>query len=97
MKVRRRHHDILAGRGPNPITSIEALVDIPAMAKRQYKLGILGKIFALSRASLPVSLFYALILYIKHTNLTLFISKLVSDLGVFVGLIELITANKTAR
>ena len=57
------------------------------VGRRQYKLGALGKIVALVRASLPVSLFVALYKSIRSINPGIFVFKIVYDLSIFLSLL----------
>ena len=68
-------------------------------AKRPYKYGLLGTLYALVRTSLPISFIISLITSLaksyKVRNLVRF--KLVYDLGRFVGISEMLLTGKLAK
>ncbi len=66
-------------------------------AKRPYKYGFVGSIYAVFRTSLPVSLLVGLLKSIKHHNLYFIPFKIVYDLGRFVGILEMITTGKLSK
>lgn len=66
-------------------------------AKRPYKYGMLGTIYALIRTSLPFSIVAGLVKTISHQNLNFFIFKLVYDWGRFVGITEMVTTGKLVK
>lgn len=67
------------------------------VSKREYKLGLLGTIFALLRASIPISIIIAFLKLFKITNFQFVIFKLAYDLGIFVGILEMLITGKTAK
>ena len=69
----------------------EVFVQSKWMAKRKYKFGLLGVIWALIRVSFPVS-----ILGLRR-GFSFLIFKTVSDLGQFVGIIEYNFWGKVAK
>lgn len=81
----------------NPNSLQELFTQSRWIAKRRYKFGFVGKLFALLRVSLPISKLRAIILTIKHTYLPLFPAVLISDFGQFIGLAEHIITHKTSR
>ena len=62
-------------------------------AKRPYKLGFLGTLYALLRTSLPISL----IIGISKFSPRHFIFKLVYDFGRFVGILEMLLTGKLTK
>lgn len=64
-------------------------------AKRPYKLGIIGTLYALLRTSLPISFVLGLARSIREPRFIIF--KLVYDLGRFVGILEMILTGKLAK
>lgn len=81
----------------NPNSLQEIFTQSRWMAKRRYKYGLLGMLIALFRASLPISLMISTIMATKHTNSHLFLSKLVSDTGIYVGIIQLLLTGSTSK
>ncbi len=71
----------------NPDSLGEVFSQAKWIGKRPYKFGLLGNLFALLRASLPVSLIIGLLLAINHQP-SIIIFKLVYDFGIFTGIIE---------
>ena len=80
----------------NPDSLGEIYTQSKWIAKRRYKFGLLGKLFALIRVSPIFSLINSHRLAKKHNFKPLFQAKLISDLGQLRGLIESLTGN-TAR
>lgn len=66
-------------------------------AKRPYKYGLIGSLYALLRTSLPVSIVVAITKSLTHQNLCFFPFKLVYDLGRFVGILEMLTTGKLSK
>lgn len=66
-------------------------------AKRPYKLGVLGTLYALTRSSLPVSIFVGLVKSITNNNPAFFIFKLVYDWGRFLGILQMVLTGKTFK
>ena len=67
------------------------------IGKRPYKLGLVGNLIALLRASFPVSLIVGLIKSVFSRNFAFLVFKLVYDLGIFIGIIENLVAGKTTK
>ncbi|MEK7092229.1 MAG: glycosyltransferase family 2 protein [Patescibacteria group bacterium] len=72
----------------NPSNLSEVFNHAHWVAKREYKLGILGATFALFRASLPVSLVVGLVKSILNKTPHFLIFKIVYDFGIFIGILE---------
>lgn len=66
-------------------------------AKRPYKLGLLGTLYALIRTSLPLSIMHGLRTAIIRRDLGYPVFKLVYDLGRFVGIIEMVVTGKLSK
>ena len=80
----------------NPANLIEVFQHAKWVGKRKYKLGFLGYLGGLVRASLPISLVVGLYKAIKNHLPTFIIFKIVYDFGIFVGILEfLITGRKS--
>ena len=81
----------------NPEGLLEIFDQAKWAAKREYKMGILGVIFALLRSSLPISLVIGIIKSITNLSPAFLVFKVVYDLGSFVGIIEYKLFNKQGR
>ncbi len=66
-------------------------------AKRPYKYGLIGPLYALLRTSLPLSLIIGILKAIKHHNYYFIPFKIVYDFGRFVGIIEMLTTGKLSK
>lgn len=64
-------------------------------AKRPYKYGIVGTIYALVRTSLPISLVVGIAKFYKEPFFVIF--KIIYDLGRFVGILEMTVSGKLAK
>lgn len=78
----------------NPETLGEVFNQSKWAAKRKYKLGWLGTLVALVRASLPGSLVVGVIKALRHGQPSFFIFKIVYDAGAFVGILEYLILGK---
>lgn len=81
----------------NPSNLMAAFRQSRWAAKRPYKFGTLGIIFALLRASLPISLIVGLIKSLSYPTPQFLIFKIVYDLGRFVGIFDLIIYKKLIK
>lgn len=81
----------------NPASLEEIFTQSIWMGMRRYKYGILGKIIALVRSSLPFSLIRSIYLSVQHQSFTLFLTGLVYDLGLSLGIIKSLTRLPKAR
>jgi glycosyltransferase involved in cell wall biosynthesis len=81
----------------NPGDLKEVFVQSRWMGKRRYKLGLVGILVSLVRVSLPVSTIvgFAKSLLVKKPRFLLF--KLISDLGIFIGILEFKLLGKMAK
>ena len=81
----------------NPSSLSEIFAHAKWVAKRKYKLGIVGNIIALMRASLPVSLVIGLYKGIKSGNLMFVVFKIVYDFGIFMGIFDFLITGKASK
>ncbi len=72
----------------NPDTYREVFAQSKWMAKRKYKLGILGTFIALVRVSLPASLVLGILLALSYSLPAFLPFKIISDMGSFLGIME---------
>jgi glycosyltransferase involved in cell wall biosynthesis len=79
----------------NPDTLVSVFRQARWAAKRPYKYGILGTLYALIRTSLPISIIVGIAKVYKEPFFVIF--KIVYDLGRFVGLIEMLFTGKLAK
>lgn len=66
-------------------------------AKRPYKYGALGRVYALLRASLPISLLVATFKSLLHKNIHYFVFKLVYDWGRLTGILQMMSTGNLAK
>lgn len=81
----------------NPDTMAAVYRQARWTAKRPYKHGYLGLLYALIRTSLPVSVCIGLYKSIRYQNLQFFFFKLVFDFGRFVGILEMLSTGKLSK
>lgn len=81
----------------NPGTLAEVFTQAKWIGKRQYKLGMLGKLVAMARASLPVSLLVGLLKSVIHFNPFFLVFKIVYDFGVFLGSLTSLFGGTSAK
>ncbi len=81
----------------NPDNLSEVFIQSKWSAKRDYKFGFFGKLIALLRTSLPVSLFFGLFKSMKYSQLEFIIFKIIYDLGAFIGIWEMLIFNKLSK
>lgn len=81
----------------NPGTLSEVFNQAKWIGKRQYKLGILGKLIAMARASLPMSLLIGAWKSAINLNPAFLIFKIVYDFGVFVGSLTSLLGGGSAK
>lgn len=82
----------------NPENLAEVYRQARWIAMRPYKLGVAGRIFALIRASFPVSFVWGIVRTIRHRETFYLIFKLVFDLASSVGVISLFfTINRAKK
>lgn len=81
----------------NPSSLSEIFKHAKWVGKRPYKLGVLGCIIALIRASLPVSLIIGLFKSIIKLQPAFIIFKVVYDFGIFLGIFSYVFLKKNAK
>ncbi|OGY08881.1 MAG: hypothetical protein A2700_00095 [Candidatus Blackburnbacteria bacterium RIFCSPHIGHO2_01_FULL_44_64] len=81
----------------NPETLGEVFKQARWIGKRSYKYGLWGKLFALVRASLPVSLFVGIWKWAKAGEPPFIIFKVVYDFGIFTGITSSLLGGKSAK
>lgn len=81
----------------NPESLSEVYQQAKWIAKREYKLGFLGKIIALFRASLPFSKVIGIYKSVRHHNFRFLVFKIVYDFGIFTGILEMIFTGRLSK
>ncbi len=81
----------------NPETFGEVFKQAKWIGKREYKLGFAGKIVALARALLPISLAAGLLKALFNSKPHFIVFKLVYDFGIFLGSLSSIFSSDTAK
>ncbi|OGY18473.1 MAG: hypothetical protein A2900_03575 [Candidatus Chisholmbacteria bacterium RIFCSPLOWO2_01_FULL_50_28] len=81
----------------NPETLREVFSQARWMAKRPYKLGIVGSLLALVRASLPLSLVVGLVKAIRYKSPSFLPFKVVVDFATNLGIISMLFGRSRAK
>lgn len=81
----------------NPSHLKEVFIQSKWSAKRSYKFGLVGKLIALLRSSLPVSIINGFIKAIKYKEPMFPTFKVIYDLGAFIGIGEMIFLRKLSK
>jgi len=81
----------------NPSSLGEIFSHAKWVGKRRYKLGVLGSVIGLLRASLPVSIIVGLYKGFRNSNLRFLIFKIVYDFGIFIGILNFILSGSGAK
>ena len=81
----------------NPDTLKEIFKQSMWAGKRKYKLGIIGVIFSLIRASLPISLVTGLIKAFMKKTSRFIVFKVVYDFGLFIGISQSLVSKNWAK
>ena len=81
----------------NPSSLKEIFNHAKWVGKRKYKLGYLGYLGGLGRASLPISLIVGFYKAAAFKDLAFPIFKIVYDFGIFVGILELLLSGKKSK
>lgn len=81
----------------NPQTLGEVFNQAKWVAKRPYKLGMLGMLIAFSRTSLLVSLMMGIVKSLFHLMPQFLIFKVVYDFGAFLGILEYMILGRGAK
>ncbi|MFC1625524.1 glycosyltransferase family 2 protein [Patescibacteria group bacterium] len=72
----------------NPESLEEVFKQARWVGKRPYKMGLLGAVYALLRASLLVSLIIGVYKSISHKTFLFLVFKPIYDMGVFIGILQ---------
>lgn len=81
----------------NPSHLAEVFSQARWIGKRKYKLGFLGYVIGLLRASFPVSLLVGIFKSVVYMQPTFIVFKVVYDFGIFLGILELILLRKQVK
>lgn len=81
----------------NPSKLTEIFMQSRWLAKRVYKLGIIGKLFNLLKTLFPISLLKGLWLLPKHKTFWVVPVTISSDFGIFIGILESIITQKKSK
>ncbi len=81
----------------NPDNLIEVFTQAKWVAKRGYKLDVIGLVGALLRACLPVSIVIGVYKAAKYLEFRFLVFKIIYDLGSFIGRLEMISTGKLAK
>lgn len=81
----------------NPETLTKAYIQAKWAAKRPYKYGWLGTVYALLRVSPPAALVQGLCGMVQHHERAYLPFRLVTDWGRFVGILEMVFTGKTSK
>jgi len=81
----------------NPSSLCQVFHQSSWIATRPYKMGGLGRIIALVRASFPFSIVFGIIGLVKYQNLFYPIFKIIYDAGLFYGIIKYWVTGKYAQ
>jgi glycosyltransferase involved in cell wall biosynthesis len=81
----------------NPDNLPEVFLQARWSSKRNYKFGYLGKIIALFRTFLPISLLIGIYKALKYKELSFIPFKITYDLGQLVGILELLFGGKLSK
>ena len=81
----------------NPDSFVSIYRQARGAAKRPYKYGVLGALYALLRTSLPVSIVIGGLKAIKYQNYYFLPFKIIYDLGRFIGIIEMLLGGKLSK
>lgn len=81
----------------NPETLNDVFIQSRWMAKRRYKLGVIGSLIALIRVSLPVSAVLGIVKAITHQLPAFVFFKIISDAGSFLGILEYLFLGKVSK
>ena len=81
----------------NPDTLKEVFVQAKWIGKRQYKLGIFGRLIAVVRASLPISIAIGGVKSLLYKEPRFFVFKIIYDFGIFCGALMIIWGGTRAK
>lgn len=81
----------------NPSSLSEIYLHARWVAKRKYKLGVLGAVFALLRATLPISIIVGIYKSVLSRSPQFLIFKIDYDFGILVGIIQMIFGGRLSK
>lgn len=81
----------------NPSTLSEVLKHSQWVGKRKYKLGIIGELIGMARASFPASIFIGTYKSILKSESLFLPFKIVYDWGIFTGILEHLLTGKSSK
>lgn len=81
----------------NPDSLAEVFVHSKWVAKRKYKFGFFGYLYALVRSSLPASLIVGAYKATVYREPSFIIFKIVYDFGIFLGILEFLIFKKDSK
>lgn len=81
----------------NPSSLKEVFLHAKWVGKRRYKLGTIGYFIALLRSSFPFSVLIGILKAVRYKLHAFIIFKVVYDMGVFVGILDLLITNKKSK
>ena len=81
----------------NPDNLIEVFTQAKWVAKRSYKLSVIGLVGSLIRASLPISFFIGVYKAAKYFEIRFLVFKMIYDLGSMIGILEMVSTGKLAK
>lgn len=81
----------------NPEALEEIFTQARWSAKRRYKLGRIGILFAFVRSSFPISIIAGVVKSVLFRKPAFLVFKLVYDFGVFIGILDLLFIGKTSK
>jgi hypothetical protein len=81
----------------NPSSLLEVFNQAKWVGKRKYKLGYLGYLWGLVRASLPISLVVGLYKSFTFHLLPFTIFKIIYDFGIFIGILQFMISGKGSK
>jgi glycosyltransferase involved in cell wall biosynthesis len=81
----------------NPSSISEIYKHAKWVGKRRYKLGVLGDVIALIRASLPISLVVGLGKSVVNGMPSFLVFKIIYDFGIFCGILEFLISGKSSK
>jgi len=81
----------------NPDTLKEVFVQSKWVSKREYKFGLFGSVLALVRASLPFSILIGIYKSIINCSVRFLIFKIISDFGLFIGIVEMLIFKRVSK
>ncbi|MCL4367161.1 glycosyltransferase family 2 protein [Patescibacteria group bacterium] len=81
----------------NPDSLSEIFYHAKWVGKRDYRYGVLGKLLVLAKSTFPFSLIMGIYKAIKFQEAHFIIFKVIYDLGILLGLLEMMLYKKTSK